>query len=382
MKELYIRDTGYMGKEISNQPVLWLETYAAVLSMREELTSFLNEIYNTDGLQIILTGAGSSAFIGEMLQYAFQRNTGIPVKAVATTDLVTHPAAFFHPSVPTLLISFARSGDSPESVATLRLAEELGDGVFHLVITCNTHGRLAEAARHTRRSFVFFLPAGANDQALAMTGSFTCMTLACLLISDIGRIVENGEVVKRLSDMGLLILDKYAVELDVAADLDVRRIVFLGSGPQKGAARESQLKVIELTDGQVNCQYDSFLGFRHGPKAVIDEFTMLVYLFSNDPYVRKYELDLVTAINRTERFLYSIGIGQGMDSAGDLDLNLSIELGGGRIADDLLSICAVLPAQILGFYKSLKLGLNPDAPSKHGGIHRVVQGVTIYPYED
>jgi tagatose-6-phosphate ketose/aldose isomerase len=384
MKELYTREQGYTAREVSNQPGLWKETYASVVSERERLAAFLGDIYQTAGIQIILTGAGSSAFIGDILQYAFHRNTGLPVKAVATTDLVTHPATFFLSSRPVLLVSFARSGDSPESVAALELAEKLSDTVHHLVITCNPHGRLAVAVGHTRHSYVFLLPSGANDQALAMTSSFTCMALAGLLISDIGGILQQEEQVRRLSEMGSLMLDKYAAELDVVADLDFKRIVFLGSGPLKGVARESQLKVIELTDGRVNCQYDSFLGFRHGPRAIIDESTLLVYIFSNDPYVRKYELDLVKAINGTERFLYSIGIGQSSGAGGDLDLNLAIEPGtdAEMLSDDLLSICYVIPAQVLGFYKSLKSGLDPDAPSKHGGIHRVVQGVTIYPYQD
>jgi len=123
------------------------------------------------------------------------------------------------------------------------------------------------------------LPEGTNDQALAMTSSFTCMTLAGLLISDIKNLRSNGKTVKRLIEFGETILDKYAEPLNEVADLDFKRIVFLGSGPLKGTAKESHLKVIELTDGHIICQYESFLGFRHGPKAVIDDSTLLIYLF-------------------------------------------------------------------------------------------------------
>ena len=167
-----------------------------------------------------------------------------------------------------------------------------------------------------------------------------------------------------------------------AATLPFKRVVFLGSGPLKGAAKESHLKIQELTDGKVVCQYDSFLGFRHGPKAIIDESTLLVYLFSSDPYVNQYETDLVKAINEKEKFLFSIGIGQDLKGMEKLNLGLVIDLssGGSIISDDFFSICSVLPAQILGFYKSLLLGLTPDSPSQNGGISRVVEGVTIYPY--
>jgi len=377
-----MKGTSHMAKEISSQPKMWRDTYDSILINKNQIATFLNKVYKIKNLQIVLTGAGSSAFICEILQYAFYKNTGIPIRAIATTDLVTHPRDFFQKSIPTLLISFARSGDSPESIATFELAEKLNAVVYHLIITCNPQGELAKMALNTKNSFLFLLPEGTNDQALAMTSSFTSMVLAGLLISDIANIEKNEENVKKLIEFGEIILDKYAMELNEIADLNFQRIVFLGSGPLKGAAKESHLKVIELTDGQIMCQYDSFLGFRHGPKAIINESTLLIYLFSGDPYVYKYEVDLVKSTNQTENFLFSIGIGQGLAELGNLNLNSTIDPGTGciKIPDDFFSICSIIPAQILGFYKSISLGLSPDSPSKNGGIHRVVQGVTIYPY--
>jgi tagatose-6-phosphate ketose/aldose isomerase len=188
--------------------------------------------------------------------------------------------------------------------------------------------------------------------------------------------------VKQLIDFGNTILDKYVPGLREVAELNFKRIVFLGSGPLKATAKESHLKIIELTDGKIISQYDSFLGFRHGPKAVIDETTLLIYLFSIDPYVNNYEFDLVRSIHQTENFIYSIGIGQSLKKIKNLHFDLTIEVVTGpvKLPDDFFSICGIIPAQILGYYKSLSLGLTPESPSKKGGIHRIVQGVTIYPY--
>jgi tagatose-6-phosphate ketose/aldose isomerase len=374
--------TSYMVKEISSQPKLWMETFESISHKKEQIAAFVNKVVKIDNVQVILTGAGSSAFIGEILQYAFHNNTGTSVKAISTTDLVTHPVNFFQRSTPTLLVSFARSGDSPESVAVFELAEKLTNEVYHLVITCSKEGKLAKMAANTKNAFVFLLPEETNDKALAMTSSFTSMTLAGLLISDINNIDKNVASVKKLSVFGELILDKYSKALDQVADLDFKRVVFIGSGPLKGSARESHLKVVELTDGQIACQYDSFLGFRHGPKAIIDQSTLLIYIFSSDPYVYKYEADLVKSINETEHFIYSVGIGQNSIDMENLQLNLKIPLSldDDKMEDDFFSICSVLPAQILGFYKSQSLGLIPDSPSQNGGIHRIVQGVNIYPY--
>ena len=377
-----MKGNSFMIKEITSQPKLWRDTYEYITIKKDQINGFLSEIYKLGNVQIILTGAGSSAFIGEIIQHSFNKNTKVPVKAIPTTDLVTHPRDFFQKSIPTLLISFARSGDSPESLATFELAEKLNDVIFHLVITCNPEGKLAKMAIDKKNSLILLLPEGTNDKALAMTSSFTCMALAGLLISDIDNLEANGKNVNPLIEYGNRILDKYASELNEVADLDFKRIVFLGSGPLKGAAKESHLKVIELTDGQIICMYDSFMGFRHGPKAIIDETTLLIYLFSSDPYVYSYEVDLVQSINKTENFLFGIGIGQGFTKLQNLNLNLAIDLNTGRksLPDDFFSLCSIIPAQVLGFYKSLSLGLTPDSPSKNGGIHRIVQGVTIYPY--
>ena len=377
----FMPGTGHMAQEIVNQPKLWAATYSSLLAKKDEIAGFLKKVFEINGLQIILTGAGTSAFIGEILQQSFSRNTGKISKAIATTDMVTHPADFFQKSVPTLLISFARSGDSPESLATFELAEKLNDVVYHLIITCNPEGKMTKAGADRKNSFVFLLPEGTNDQALAMTSSFTSMALAGLLISDIKNIKKNEEKVQKLIRYGNIILDKYAAEFSKVADLDFKRVVFLGSGALKGTAKESHLKVTELTDGQIICQYESFLGFRHGPRAVIDESTLLIYLFSNDAYVHNYEIDLVRSINQTEKLLFSIGIGQclkGLENLENLTINLCTD--GKRLPDDFFSVCSIIPAQVLGFFKSLALGLTPDSPSKNGGIHRIVQGVTIYPY--
>jgi tagatose-6-phosphate ketose/aldose isomerase len=368
--------------EINGQPYLWKATFELIVANKPQISSFLRDLTKISNLQIILTGAGSSAFIGEILQQTFYKNTGILTKAIPTTDLVTHPEGYFQKSAPTLLVSFARSGDSPESIATYELAEKLHDTIYHLIITCNPEGGLARIANNKPNSFVFSLPDKSNDLALAMTGSFTSMVLAGLLISDIENIKETERSIDTAVQFGETILKNYITRLSEIAELDFKRVVFLGSGPLKGAAKESHLKVLELTDGQIICQYDSFLGFRHGPRAVIDQSTLLIYLFSSDPYVHSYEVDLVKSINSNEHFLFSIGVGQCLAELEDLNLDLTIDLGsdGNKIADDFFTICSVIPAQILGFYKSMSLGLTPDSPSQNGGINRVVQGVNIYPY--
>jgi tagatose-6-phosphate ketose/aldose isomerase len=191
---------------------------------------------------------------------------------------------------------------------------------------------------------------------------------------------DEKRIVHCLSENGKKILDAHLKSIKKIAKLPFKRAVFLGSGPLQGIACESHLKLQELSDGNVICIYDSFLGFRHGPKAVIDAETLIVFLFSNNAYVQQYERDLVQAINSGEKGLARIGIGENLTRDLDLDVLISLDKNEITLPEEYLAIVSVLPAQMLGFFKSLDIGLKPDTPSASGTITRVVEGVEIYPF--
>lgn len=370
----------YTAKEIVRQPELWLKTYQYLRQNEKRLSEFLRRIFSHNDLFIILTGAGTSAFIGDVLEGQFQKHSRKITRAIPTTDLISHPDLYFLYERPTLLVSFARSGDSPESVQSVNVANHFCNKIYHLIITCNPNGALAQRAFEDN-AFVFLLPGEADDQSLAMTGSFSSMLLAGLLIAQFDKMKEKENVIKAISKNGHKIIRQYNNALRAAAGVSFKRAVFLGSGSVRGIARESHLKLQELSDGKVVCKHDSYLGFRHGPKAVIDESTLMVYLRSNDNYVSKYETDLIREVQRGQHGIYSIAVMQRDEDFLDFDLKIITGAGSVKIPEEHWAVCAVVPAQILGFHKSLHLGLKPDRPSESGTITRVVQGVQIYEYD-
>lgn len=372
----------HTAREICHQPQLWQKIWENISEQQNAISQFLENAF-TEVKHIVLTGAGTSAFIGLSLSGPFQRNKGIVTDVIPTTDLVSHPRDYFLPDIPILLVSFARSGNSPESVAALSLSNEICKNCWHLIITCNPEGDLATYAREKcKRSIVFVLPGEANDQGLAMTSSYTGMLLAGLLIAELPHLNENLAMVNRVAEYGRKIIDYYSQDMRAIAEWDFKRAVFLGSGPLKGAATEAHLKLQELTDGKIICKNDSFLGFRHGPKAVIDEATIVVYLFSNNEYAHKYEKDLLPSMKKGNRPLLKIGIMEKRIMDIDLDYAFVFSEDGSNVKEDFLPICSVLPAQILAFFKSLHLRLKPDVPSSTGAIARVVEGVRIYALND
>jgi tagatose-6-phosphate ketose/aldose isomerase len=367
-------------KEIWGQPDLWLKVYDKIKKEKHTLSTYINSVLADHKLTVILTGAGTSAYIGLSLTGTFTRHFRKHTLAIPTTDLVTHPTDYFSPDQPVLLISFARSGNSPESVAAARLADQLCSKVHHIIITCNGKGELANYNTPSSK-YVFVLPEAANDKSLAMTGSYSGMLLTGLLLARISEIDALKREVDILNKYARQILDQ-ADSVKLLANLDFERVVFLGSGPLFGTATESHLKVQELTDGRVICKNDTFLGFRHGPKAVINSKTLVFLLFSNKPYVIQYETDLLESLNVGQKPLYTAGICETAINGINTDKLFILSADGVQLNEEFLPVCYILPAQMIGYYKSLQLGMDPDSPSRSGAISRVVKGVVIYPFEN
>lgn len=365
----------HTAREISQQPALWSSIWVSMNIVQPELKKFFFDI--TGYQRIILTGAGTSAFIGLSLRGAFQRQTGIVTEAISTTDLVSHPHDYLLENVPTLLISFARSGNSPESVAAVSIADELCKTCHHLVITCNASGSLAKYSVKGKK-FVFTLPEEANDQSLAMTSSYSGMLLAGKLIAHLDDLQSLEKSVASIVKYAEKSINYFAPEIQHLAEIDFKRAVFLGAGPFFGTATEGHLKLQELTDGKVICKNDSFLGLRHGPKAVIDASTLVVYFFSNNKYAFQYERDLVISMKKGNSPLAEICISESQPDGVNIEHTFTYSENGSKVDEEFMAVAAIVPAQLLGFYKSLNVGLKPDSPSVSGAIHRVVEGVHIY----
>ncbi len=367
-------------REIAHQPKMWMDTYDIVLSRKQEIEEFLSKNSIGKDTEIILTGAGSSAYIADTAVCEYLKAGFVQARAVATTDIVSAPS-YFLTSTPKLFISFGRSGNSPESVAAYEVANKFCKGSHHLIITCNPEGELAKRVE-PGKDFVIVLPDGTNDRSLAMTSSFTSMLVTSLLCKNEATLVAERAKLQAAADFA-----EYIVNSDVADKIKnlttkkIKRAVFLGSGPLKGIACESHLKLQELTDGGIVCAFDSFMGLRHGPKAVINEETLVVYLLSEDPYTRQYELDLIEQVDHDNHPAAQVVISITPSGVKDI-LDFEINAPKPEQLKDNEYICApyVVVGQLAGYFFSLQHGLSPDNPSIRGAISRVVNGVKIYKY--
>ncbi|MCI4656747.1 SIS domain-containing protein [Cryobacterium zhongshanensis] len=360
-------------REIAQQPDVWREASANIAAQRTDIDTFLAPLLSQSDLRIVLTGAGTSAFVGDIAAPALSRLLGRRIDAVATTDIVSNPRESFAEDVPTLLVSFARSGNSPESSAATVLADQVLTDVSHLILTCNEDGNLFTDHQGRAHSKVVLMPRRSNDEGFAMTSSFTSMLLSSLLI--LGG--ANDDAVAALSAAATQIIDCRQPEIRALAEAGYERIVYIGSGPLTGLARESALKVLELTAGAIVTYYDSSLGFRHGPKAVLDETTLALVYVSSDPYTREYDLDIIAELRAALTPERVVAISSLPLPAADGHSWILSDLAG--LDDAFLAVGYIVIAQLLGLSFSLTLGATPDNPFPGGTVNRVVKGVHIHP---
>jgi tagatose-6-phosphate ketose/aldose isomerase len=361
-------DGGATILEIAQQPDAWREIGRHI---DERSRQFLSALLERDDLRIVLTGAGSSAFAGQIVAPAVRRHLGRRVEAIATTSIVANPVDLLERETPTLLVSFARSGNSPESVAATRLADELIDDVWHLVLTCDAHGELGRT--HSRRddSLVVLMPERTNDTGFAMTSSLTSMMLACLLLLG----PADRASVDALADAAQRLIDGRE-DIRAVARTKRTRFVYLGSGALEGLARESALKLLELTAGEVVTYFDSPLGFRHGPKSVLDHDTLVLVYVSTDPYTRRYDEDIIAEIRAQigDGSVVVLTPDEADHPAGAWHLP-----GLGGLDDSQVAVAYLVFAQYLALFTALARGKTPDNPFPGGEVSRVVKGVTIHP---
>ena len=365
--------------EIAGQHILWKDLCRILLAEKQNITGFMESLGDLRNMRIILTGAGSSAFVGEALALFAAKSSKLKCESVHTTDIVSAPDTVLFEDIPTLLISFARSGNSPESMGAVQYARKAVKNLHEVAIVCDSTSKLHAITAENKKNLILVMPEGSNDKGFAMTSSVTCMLLAGFallnfkhidgIVKDIALLSENiAGSGPNLSRDAL----KYAKK-------PFERAVYLGSGAFKGLAHEGMLKMMELTNGGVFACFDSATGFRHGPKTVLKDNTLSLHFISDDPFTAKYDRDLLKEIYSEKNKNLVLAVCAGNREGITADDVIIVPGGYGFASDICIGISGLVFFQILAMYKSMELGITTDNPSPGGQVNRVVKGVTVYP---
>lgn len=376
------RGLQYTPREIEQQPHTWRRTLTRLQAQRRELESFLASAGLRDKPErrptVFLVGAGTSDYIGRSLHHLLRRCWQTDVIPVASTSLLTDFSDSIIPGRRSLWISFSRSGNSPEGVAVLERALEECPQISHLLVSCNSSGRMMKEVEGRPGCQAIVLDDETNDRGLAMTSSFTNMVLTGQFLAYLEDTDGYAAIVDALAAAGESLLPRAA---QLASDLvseGLPSVCFVGSGGLAGAAMESALKVLELTAGRVQSMSQATLALRHGPMAALDPKTLLVAFLSNHAPRRNYELDLLREIGAKDLVRTRVAVAadpQGLTGEAEHVLAPATSA---DIPDACRPVLDVLFGQLLGLFASMHAGLQPDTPSPTGAISRVVPELSIY----
>jgi tagatose-6-phosphate ketose/aldose isomerase len=338
-------------REILAQPAIWA-TWGAALPVAD----LRQWIAQTGAQEAWFCGAGTSAYIGDILAAGLDGQPGHRFRSVPTTDIVARPHTYLR-GAPKLIVSFGRSGNSTESIGLLDALDALAPAWPRLNITCNAQSALGKSGK----AKVITLPEATHDQGFAMTSSFSSMLLTAAALFDSTLAADQtAPRFAALADALETLLPSF-IKAARTARLP-QRAVFVGSGPLAFAAREAALKVMELAAGRIPALWDSTLGFRHGPKSFTVGETDLWLFRSLDPHTRAYDDDLLAELRSQ--------FPQSHIAAPEILLPYS----------DLWSApLYVALAQVLAVTWSDALVLNVDDPfAGQGTLTRVVSGVKLH----
>ncbi|MCF2621707.1 SIS domain-containing protein [Collinsella tanakaei] len=365
--------------EIKQQPDLWRDAYTIYQQNKDAVEAFLADLKELGRVTVVFAGAGTSDYVGDTVA-PYLRHAGdtdaYNFMPVATTDIVSAPLDFLRPEDPTLVVSFARSGNSPESLAAVEVARKVVKNVKFLNITCAPEGKLAVESADDPNAYTILIPR-ANDKGFAMTGSYSCMSLISMLLFDCSDEGQKAAWVETAAKMGEEVVAREAEIADFLA-CDFNRVTYLGSGSFGGLAQEAQLKILELAHGLVATSWDTSMGYRHGPKSFVDDRTLVFVFVNNDAYTRQYDLDILEEINGDGIAMKTIAVQQAGETAfGHASFTFE---GYDALPEGYLALPFIMVGQTVSLLNSVRVGNTPDTPSPTGTVNRVVKGVTIHPW--
>jgi tagatose-6-phosphate ketose/aldose isomerase len=361
-------------REICQQPSTWTKTCQLMCSQADKLQRVVAGIS-----KLFLTGSGSSEYAGDCVRTPLQEDLGVATQAIAAGALLTSGGRILLPARPSLMVSIARSGDSPESVGSVALMLKNEPQIRHLVLTCNRTGSLAQTYSGDSRVTIIILDEETNDRGLVMTSSFTNLVLAARFLGLREKPTQYRTICEQLGVIASGLIRDHLGKLAIAAKAPFKRAVFLGDGPRFGAAREAALKMLEMTGGRVTTMSETYLGLRHGPMSYVHEDTLVVCFLSSDPTRRAYEADLLREVDQKELGLLKVIVGERIPADLVREEDIALECKGfGKLGDENLPVIDVIVGQLLAFFRCMEEGLRPDSPSEDGVISRVVQTFTLH----
>jgi glucosamine--fructose-6-phosphate aminotransferase (isomerizing) len=306
--------------------------------------------------QVVFIGCGSTHYLSLVAASIYQSLVGVNARALPSSEVLLHPESCLLEEGHTLLVAISRSGATTETLEAVRVARE-SFGADVIGITCYEGSPLAVECSPC-------LVAGAAvESSIAQTRSFSSMLLMSQFLASVAAERDDywEEVHEALSLGESTVAQASALAAELGPVDTCRRLVYLGSGPCYGLAREAALKMTEISLSTAEAYHT--LEYRHGPKSTLNEGTLIVGLLPDKG--RKQE----TAVFKEMRGLgaRALAMGAGCEP-GDGDYIFQMDSG----TSDLSRLVLYMPLlQLLAYHRGMSKGLDPDRPRNLQAVVRL-----------
>jgi glucosamine--fructose-6-phosphate aminotransferase (isomerizing) len=331
-------------EEIERQPATWKKTVEVVEKARQNLLQFFNKV---DPEEVLFIGCGTSYYISIAAALTFMEVTGISAKAVPASEIFLKPKAVIPKNKRVLVIGSSRSGATTEVVRALEYVKR-----NQLAVTLSVTA-YPESDMVKQSTYSIKLP-HVQERSVVMTSSFTNILLALYYVA--GVVGKDEQFIRELGSLyavGEEVMEHaHLIGKQVGRKLGYEHFIFLGLGAYYGLACEGTLKLKEMT--QVFCEAFNPLEFRHGPISVLNEKCAVILL--NQSVMADYEVSVVDDVRKFGASTVVLGESlQGFKN----DLDVEVKEG---FSDKSRGILYLPYLQLIAYYRTLELGLNPDQP--------------------
>jgi glucosamine--fructose-6-phosphate aminotransferase (isomerizing) len=330
--------------EISSQPAVWQQCLQDL--QRTDLRR-LAEGASPLEVEWIFIGCGTSYYLAQAAAFSFTSLLKTAARAVPASEAIlqselVYPlgAKAYYP----VLIS--RSGHTSEVLSVAEMLKK--QGIPFLAITCD--GR--ELAGMTDR----VLKVHVLEESTVMTASFTSMLLSLQYLA--ATLAEDTAFLDALRQLPMhlqRLLEIYTNDVSAFARTDFDDIAILGQGALYPIASEAALKVMESSS--TYAQYFHTLEFRHGPKSIAGPSTLIGGMISESSFEAESAVLLEMKDLGSQIFAVVNTASDRLREQADLLIELDLP-----VPELARLVVYVVWGQLLGSYRGLQKGLNPDEP--------------------
>lgn len=347
----------FMMKEIHEQPKVVRDTLNSVLKNDKlDLSEVgLSEEDIKSISQIIIVACGSAWHVGMTASYVLEDLARIPVRVELASEF-----RYRNPILDknALVVVISQSGETADSLAALRLANERGVKTMAIV---NVRG--SSIAREA--GSVFYTVAG-PEIAVATTKAYSAQLIAAYCIAiQFGKVrgnIDEATVdnyvneLKSIPDKIQSILDeKSKVQMFASNHANAKDVFFVGRGIDYTVGLEGSLKLKEIS--YIHSEAYAAGELKHGTISLIEDGILVIGILTQSDL---YEKTISNMVECKARGAYLFGL----TTYGkyEIEKNTDFTVYVPKVDEHFIGSLAVIPLQLLGYYVSVARGLDVDKP--------------------